>query len=123
MYSDVLSLGIFVVELFNVFCLFVCVVLAWSKLMESILLWCVPAAVSTQFKIIYYTIPGGSVVKNPPANAGDTRDVGSVPGLGRFAGVGNGNPLQYSCLGNPMDRRAGWTITLEVAKCRTQLNT
>ena len=45
--------------------------------------------------------PGGSVVKNPPANAGD---VGLIPGLGRTPGEGNGNPLQYSCLGNPMDR-------------------
>ena len=45
--------------------------------------------------------PGGSVVKNQPANAGD---MGSVPGLGRSLGEGNGNSLQYSCLGNPMDR-------------------
>ena len=43
----------------------------------------------------------GSAVKNPPANAGDE---GSIPGLGRFPGEGNGNPLQYSCLENPMDR-------------------
>ena len=42
--------------------------------------------------------PGGSVVKNPPANAGDARDVGSIPGSGRPPGVGNGNLLQYSCL-------------------------
>ena len=47
--------------------------------------------------------PGGSVVKNPPANAGD---IGSVPDPGRSSGEGNGNPLQYSCLGNPMDRGA-----------------
>ena len=47
---------------------------------------------------------GGSVVKNPPANAGDTRDVGLIPGWGRSLGEGNGNPLKYSCLGNPMDR-------------------
>ena len=45
----------------------------------------------------------GSVVKNLPANAGDK---GSIPELGRFPGEGNGNPLQYSCLGNPMDRGA-----------------
>ena len=44
------------------------------------------------------------VVKNPPANAGDLRDAGSVPGLGRSPGEGRGNPLQYSCLENPMDR-------------------
>ena len=47
---------------------------------------------------------GGSVVKNPPANAGDA---GLIPGSGRSPGEGNGNPLQYSCLGNPMDRGAG----------------
>ena len=51
--------------------------------------------------------PAGSVVKNLPANAGDT---GSIPGWGRFPGEGNGNPLQYSCLGNPMDREA-WRAT------------
>ena len=51
------------------------------------------------------------VVKNPPASAGDTRDVGSMPGLGRFPGGGNGNPLQGSRLGNPMDRGA-WQATV-----------
>ena len=57
--------------------------------------------------------PGGSVVQNPPARA---EDVGSVPGLGRFPREGNGNPLQYSCLGNPMDRKA-WQATVHgVAK-------
>ena len=50
--------------------------------------------------------PGGSVVKNLPANAGDTRDMGSIPGWGRFPGGGNGNLLQCSCLKNYMDRRA-----------------
>ena len=50
------------------------------------------------------SFPGGSVVKNLPANAGVA---GSVPGLGRSPGEGNGNPLQYSCLGNPMDREPG----------------
>ena len=47
---------------------------------------------------------GGSVVKNLPANAGDTGDAGSIPGWGRSPTVGNGNPFQYSCLGNPLDR-------------------
>ena len=51
--------------------------------------------------------PSGTSVKNLPANAGDVRDVGSIPGLGRSPGEGNGNPLQYSCLENPMDR-GGW---------------
>ena len=46
--------------------------------------------------------PSGSVVKNPPANAGDVRDKGSIPGLGRSPGGWHDNPLQYSCLGNPM---------------------
>ena len=50
---------------------------------------------------------GGTVVKNPPANAGDTRDSGLIPGLGRSPGEGKGNPLQYSCLGNSMDREPG----------------
>ena len=48
--------------------------------------------------------PGDSVVKNPPANAGDTRDAGPVPRLGRSPGPGNANPLQYSCLENSVDR-------------------
>ena len=46
------------------------------------------------------------MVKNLPASAGDIRDAGSIPGLGRFPGVGNGNPLQHSCLENSMDRRS-----------------
>ena len=50
--------------------------------------------------------PGSSVVKNPLSSAGDTGDVGSIPGSGRSPGEGNGNPLQYSCLENPMDRGA-----------------
>ena len=48
------------------------------------------------------------MVKNPPANVEDTGDVGSVPGSGRSLGEGNGNPLQYYCLENPMDRGAWW---------------
>ena len=48
------------------------------------------------------------MVKNLPANAGDTRDTGLIPGLGRSPAGGNGNPLQYSCLGNPMNRGAWW---------------
>ena len=50
--------------------------------------------------------PGGAVIKNLLAISGDTRDASSVPGLGRSSGIGNSNPLQYSCLGNPMDREA-----------------
>ena len=57
------------------------------------------------------------VAKNPPANAGDIRDQGSNPGLGRSPGKGNGNPLQYSCLENSMDRGAWWaTVQYMVPK-------
>ena len=56
------------------------------------------------------------MVKDLPTSAGDTRDVGWIPASGRYSGVGNGNPLQCSCLGNPMDREAWWTAVREVAK-------
>ena len=61
------------------------------------------------------------VVKNLPANAGDTRDVGLSPVLGRSPEEGNGNPLQYSYLENPMDRGAWWATVHGVAKSWTQL--
>ena len=56
------------------------------------------------------------VVKNPPANAGEITDVGSIPGLGRCPGGEHGNSLQYSCLENPMDRGAWWAIFFRVTK-------
>ena len=56
------------------------------------------------------------VVKNPLPSAGDRRDMGSVPGLGRPPGGGHGNPLQYSCLENPTDRGAQWAIVHGVAQ-------
>ena len=56
------------------------------------------------------------VVKNPPANAGEVRDMGSIPGLGRSLGGGHGNPFQYSCVGNPMDGGAWWAVVCRVAK-------
>ena len=66
--------------------------------------------------------PDGAVVKTPPANAGDVRDLGSIPGSGGSPGVGNGNPLQDSCLGNPKDRGA-WRVTVHgVTKSQTQLS-
>ena len=61
------------------------------------------------------------MIKNLAANAGDIRDVGSVPELGRSPGEGHGNPLQYSCLENPMDRGAWWATVHKVAKSQTQL--
>ena len=60
-----------------------------------------------------WSFPGGSVVKNPPANTGN---VISIPGLGISSGEGNGNLLQYSCLENPMDRGAWWAPVHGVAK-------
>ena len=61
------------------------------------------------------------VVKNPPANARDIRDMGSIPRLGRSPEGGYGNPLQYSCLENPMDRGAWWVMIHGVTKSQTQL--
>ena len=62
--------------------------------------------------------PGGIEVKNLPANA---VDAGLIPTLGRYPGGGNGNPLQYSCLGNPMDRGAWWATVHGAAKSWTRL--
>ena len=59
------------------------------------------------------------VVKNPAAKAGDIRDVGLIPGLGRSPGIENGNPLQYTCLENPMAREIWWAIVHSVAKSWT----
>ena len=56
------------------------------------------------------------VVKNLPANAGDSKDKDLIPGLGRSPGGGNGNPVQYGCLENPMDRGAWWATVHGVAK-------
>ena len=60
------------------------------------------------------------MVKNPPADAGDIRDTGSIPGSGRSSGGGYGNPLQYFCLESPMDR-GSWTTVHRVTKNQTQL--
>ena len=62
------------------------------------------------------------LVKNPPANAGDIGDTGSISGLGRSPGGGNGNPLQYPCLENPMDRGAWRATVYGVAKRWTRLS-
>ena len=61
------------------------------------------------------------VVKNLPANAEEARDAGSIPGLGRSPGVGNGSLLQYSCLENSMDGGAWWAIVHGAAKSQTQM--
>ena len=77
----------------------------------------------SRFFLISGGFPRGSVVKNPPANAGDVRDLGLVCGLGRSPGEGNGNLLQYSCLENPMDRSAWswWATVHRVTNSRTRL--
>ena len=66
--------------------------------------------------------PGGSVVKNPPASIGDAGDVGLIPGLGRSPGIGNGNPLQDSCLENSMDRGARRATVHVVEENQTRLS-
>ena len=82
---------------------------------------CVTSVSLRSFLALTYFLSAGSIwaaqvaltVKNPPANSGDRRDAGSIPGWGRSPGGGNGNPLQYSCLENPMDRGAWWSDTTE----------
>ena len=65
------------------------------------------------------SFPGGAVVKNLPADVGNARDVGLIPGSERSPGEGNGNPLQYSCLENSMNRGAWWATVHGVAKNQT----
>ena len=69
--------------------------------------------------ILKMGFPGGSVVKNRPASAGDIADVGLIPQSGRSPGEGNGNPPQYSCLENIMDRGDLWATVHGVAKSCT----
>ena len=95
-------------------------------------------ALCCKIKNVFLGFPGGIVVKNLPCDAGDTAlildvpggsdgkvsaynagDLCASPGLGRCPGEGNGNPLQYSCLENPMDRRAWWATVHAVAKSQT----
>ena len=63
------------------------------------------------------------MVKNPPANAGDAQNAGLIPGSGRSPAGGYGNPLQYSCPENPMDRGARWATVHRAAKSRTRIST
>ena len=66
--------------------------------------------------------PGGASGKEAPTNAGDIRDAGLIPGPGRSPEEGHGNPLQYSCLGSPMDRGAQWATAHGVTDSQTQLS-
>ena len=72
--------------------------------------------------MVIISFPGEAVVKNLPASTGDTGDEGLISGSGRSPGEGNGNPLQFSCLGNSMDRGAWQTTVHGVAKSQTQLS-
>ena len=74
------------------------------------------------YAVLANWLPGGSLVNNPIANAGDSRDSGSIPGSGRYPGGGNGNPHQYSCLENSMDRGAWWATVHGAEKNQTQLS-
>ena len=65
--------------------------------------------------------PGGAMIENLPATVGDARDGGSIPGLGRSPGGGKGNPLQYPCLENPVDRGAWWATVHAVSNSQTQM--
>ena len=73
---------------------------------------------------VYLTtgFPDGSAGEESACNAGDTEDAGLIPGLGRSSGGGNGNPFQYSCLENPLDKRAWWSTVHRVAKSQTHLS-
>ena len=79
--------------------------------------------VRTNLTIVRLGFPDGTVVKSPPANAGDTGDMDSIPGSGISSGEANGNLLQYCCLENPMDRGA-WQVTYSpwVVKSQKQLS-
>ena len=72
---------------------------------------------------MFMDFPGAAIIKNLPANAGDARDTGSIPGLGRSPGIGIGNPLQYSCLENSIDRGAWWDPVHGVAELDTTEHT
>ena len=85
-------------------------------LTDHYILWCI------WWYMVYFWHPCGAVVENPFASAKDVRDVGSVPGLGRSPGAGNGNPLQYSCLDNFMDRGAWQAVVHGITKSQTWLS-
>ena len=96
--------------------MFHCLMDAWRASESEHTQGCQSPAALSRLVSISRGFPGGSAVQNPPANA---RDTGSVSGSGRSPEEGNGNPLQYSCLGNHMDRGA-WQLTVYgVAKNRT----
>ena len=96
----------------------------WRKLDEGYQRSLCTISIIISKYVIYHNqgFPGDSVVKNLPADAGDSGDVGSISGSGRSSGDGNDNPLQYSRLENPMDRGAWWAAVHRVTESRTQLS-
>ena len=82
-------------------------------------MWLMLQNVFGWFSLTFGCFPSGSVVKNSPANTGD---LGSITRSGRSSGEASGNPLQYSCLGNPKDRGDWWAIVHGVTKSQTQLS-
>ena len=86
-----------------------------SSSLQHYTLVCVCVCVCVCVYVYVCGFPGGTVVKNMPANAEVARDEGSIPGSSRFSGVGNGNQLQHSCL----ERRAWWATVQGVTKSRT----
>ena len=97
--------------------------LLMQALSKCLFMW---SMVTLMISLVFYLklsksrgFPCDSVVKNPPADAGD---LGSIPGLGRSPGEGNGNPLLDSCLENPVDRRAWWATVHGIAKIQTWLS-
>ena len=77
-------------------------------------------AITVSGKPIHMASQVAIAARNPPANAGDAGDLGSISGLGKSPGGGHGNPLQHSCLENPTDRGAWWATVLGVTKSQTQ---
>ena len=77
---------------------------------------------SSQYPVLV-GLPSGSIVENPPADAGDVGDTSSTPGWRRYPGGGNGSPLWYSCLGNAMDRGAWWATVHGVSRAGHNLAT
>ena len=116
-FSDSVSLGEARIRILNIPRMWCC----WSKDCTFSLSASQQHLLSVQLHLFslsipYLGLPRCSLLKNPPANAGNAGDAGSIPGLGRPAGGENGNPLQYSCLENSMDRGACWTKELDTTE-------
>ena len=94
---------------------------SWKTLQDFQCKWSIN---STLYITVSYRqgYPGGKVIKNSPVNAGGESEVGLIPGSGRSLGEGNGNPLQYSCLDNAMDKGAWWTVVHGSCKSWTWLS-